>query len=443
MTDTDFHARRTELSNTFAAAGAHLLDYMRCAGALAAIPNTQQYVVAGDPAAIRAQLDTVDPQRRMRHGDRPELDLYFGPETGQPRRWAALITGAGHGVLQEYGSRFEHALPGQEVLEVMEILPGAANKAAEEGGHYAMQARRFCKGDNTWTDWQTITNLEYERRKGDPSFEFKELSDMAKEVVAADRASRQVANKEEVDLSSLTRYRPSLLAMNVEPIEGQGYYLVKDVQDLLATPPATTGASTASAGFALRSRVADLLHLLEFAEISTPSKGDAEQAKKAMRDVRRMLNEDPFGSKMVGASTVLTDERREYYQSWLIADPTGEVERLRAASQALLDAAIKHEAHGEDTDLARATSAVDEALAASVGFVAAQAGQVAVPEDLARDAARYRYLRNSDAEARSPYIVRDTNNKYFGPSWLEGARADEAIDTAMVHDTSSPVKEQK
>lgn len=128
MTDNDFHARRTELSNTFAAAGAELLDYMRCAGALAAIPNTQQYVVAGNIAAIRAQLDTVEPQRRMRHGDRPELPLYFGAEAGQPRRWAALITSAGHGVLQEYGSAFEHAQPGQEVLEVMEILPGAAIK---------------------------------------------------------------------------------------------------------------------------------------------------------------------------------------------------------------------------------------------------------------------------------------------------------------------------
>ena len=142
MTNTDFHARRTELSNTFAAAGAELLDYMRCAGALAAIPNTQQYVVAGDIAAIRAQLDTVAPQRRMRHGDRPELDLYFGPEAGQARRWAALITSAGHGILQEYGTPFEHAQPGQEVLEVMEILPGAAtaNKAAEEGELTAYEA---------------------------------------------------------------------------------------------------------------------------------------------------------------------------------------------------------------------------------------------------------------------------------------------------------------
>ena len=40
---------------------------------------------------------------------------------------------------------------------------------------------------------------------------------------------------------------------------------------------------------ALRSRVADLLHLLQFARIETPTAGDAEQAEKAMNDLERML----------------------------------------------------------------------------------------------------------------------------------------------------------
>ena len=44
---------------------------------------------------------------------------------------------------------------------------------------------------------------------------------------------------------------------------------------------------------ALPSRVADLLHLLEFAEITTPSTGDGEQAQKAMADIRAMLESAP------------------------------------------------------------------------------------------------------------------------------------------------------
>lgn len=253
MTNTDFHARRTELSNTFAAAGARLLDYMRCAGALAAIPNTQQYVVAGDPAAIRAQLDTVDPQRRMRHGDRPEQPLYFGPEAGQPRRWAALITSAGHGVLQEYGSKFEHAQPGQEVLEVMEILPGApatANKAAEEGermrDEYKLPAlpdsQEFVAiHENILPDNPKYTQ-EAQVRAWDDYYTADQVRAYARQAIAADRASRQVANKAEVE--------PVGVIVADDPVHGWYMHALKPWNEigagtkLYATPPATTGAST-------------------------------------------------------------------------------------------------------------------------------------------------------------------------------------------------------
>lgn len=52
--DFEFHTKRTDLANDFAAAGAALLDYMGTDAALAAIPNTtpQQYVVAGTLAMI-------------------------------------------------------------------------------------------------------------------------------------------------------------------------------------------------------------------------------------------------------------------------------------------------------------------------------------------------------------------------------------------------------
>lgn len=43
----------------------------------------------------------------------------------------------------------------------------------------------------------------------------------------------------------------------------------------------------------MRARVADLLHLLQYASIKTPSSGDAEQAQQAMSDLARMIAEPP------------------------------------------------------------------------------------------------------------------------------------------------------
>lgn len=48
-------------------------------------------------------------------------------------------------------------------------------------------------------------------------------------------------------------------------------------------------APAAVPDLALRSRVADLLHLLQFAKIETPSAGDAAQAEIAMSELERML----------------------------------------------------------------------------------------------------------------------------------------------------------
>jgi hypothetical protein len=41
---------------------------------------------------------------------------------------------------------------------------------------------------------------------------------------------------------------------------------------------------------AIRWRAADLLHLLQFAEISTPTPRDAEQAIRLMQEMRDILN---------------------------------------------------------------------------------------------------------------------------------------------------------
>ena len=56
---------------------------------------------------------------------------------------------------------------------------------------------------------------------------------------------------------------------------------------------ATTGAQPAPSALdaLLRSRVADLLHLLQFAQIACPTTGDSEQAESVMADIRRMLEQ--------------------------------------------------------------------------------------------------------------------------------------------------------
>ena len=63
MSNREFTEKRTGLASEFAAAGAHLLDYMCTGGALAAIPNTepQQYVVAGTLPLIAKLLPAESP----------------------------------------------------------------------------------------------------------------------------------------------------------------------------------------------------------------------------------------------------------------------------------------------------------------------------------------------------------------------------------------------
>ncbi|GEM_PF-6236896 len=394
MTNTDFHARRTELSNTFAAAGAELLDYMRCAGALAAIPNTQQFVVAGDIAAIRAQLDTVAPQRRMRHGYRPEQPLYFGPEAGQARRWAALITSTGHGVLQEYGTAFEHAQPGQEVLEVMEILPGApatANKAAEEGELPVLPEPAI-----DGTKYHEELKICY---TGPIHYTADQMREYARQAIAADRASRQgssvpdcFANKAEVELSELKRF-------DFEVEDGQRYICgnpdgswvrFADVEALIeAAPPATTGASTAPLN----------LDAYDAGSLSDFGGGDVNWWQDYIRAELDRAH-DFYQSQIEGsapASTVLTDERQAFevmVRTWDI--PSDALERL--------------------PDGRYVQEQIEQCWSGweSRSKVAAQAGQVAVPEAAIWDAITR--LERSDSTQQERFAAADGLRAIAAPS---------------------------
>lgn len=70
---------------------------------------------------------------------------------------------------------------------------------------------------------------------------------------------------------------------------------------------------------ALRSRVADLLHLLQFARIETPTAGDAEQAEKAMNDLERMLAAPPAAEQSAPVAAPDDLRRDEAYRNGLMA----------------------------------------------------------------------------------------------------------------------------
>jgi hypothetical protein len=68
----EFETTRTELANHFATAGAALLDHMGCTAAVAAIPNTTDYAVAGSLAGILSLAGTMLPAAAV---EKPTGDL--------------------------------------------------------------------------------------------------------------------------------------------------------------------------------------------------------------------------------------------------------------------------------------------------------------------------------------------------------------------------------
>lgn len=49
-------------------------------------------------------------------------------------------------------------------------------------------ARRYCSGDESWTDWRSISQAEFEHRKDDDSFEFMAAPKPAKVAVTPSQA---------------------------------------------------------------------------------------------------------------------------------------------------------------------------------------------------------------------------------------------------------------
>ncbi|MCA8249145.1 hypothetical protein LGN12_18460 [Burkholderia multivorans] len=68
------------------------------------------------------------------------------------------------------------------------------------------------------------------------------------------------------------------------------------------------------APLALLPRVADLLHLLSFATIHTPSEGDEPQIRRALHDIKAMIAAAPQPPAQANAREGLTDEQRAVMQ---------------------------------------------------------------------------------------------------------------------------------
>jgi hypothetical protein len=153
---------------------------------------------------------------------------------GAPRTWQLCMTSENHGTVGPAGCTFSHAPEKHERVLVVEV-PAAANKAAEEGGL-----------------------LRYEIASNGLSFLDPEGSWVAYGDVVADRASRQVANKAEVDLDTgfLQWIHDRMRFVHGEN-ENVDYMhklraiiasvpVSRDTPNVasIAIPPATTGAST-------------------------------------------------------------------------------------------------------------------------------------------------------------------------------------------------------
>lgn len=244
--------------------------------------------------------ETNHPARRLRHGDRPTEPLVF-----------------------------EDA---------------AANKAAEEGGLPALPnpETKFTKLHGMTFSSTGYTNIHME--------------DYAHAAIAADRASRQVANKAEVEPTCVCG-SPTTLG-SVHRTDGPCYVAE-------ATPPATTGASTAPRptdddlwDATIRDRDAyhewaDNLAYAIAVHFDVDIGEHSNQNLPWAEALEVIENAEP-----VGASTVLTDERieRDFLKHW---------------------DSVSHD-YGFHREFDTAYKAARAAWFARE--VAAQAGQVAVPE---------------------------------------------------------------
>jgi len=259
----------------------------------------------------------------------------------------------------------------------------AANKAAEEGGLPALRSALQMLVDNK----DVRDNITQ-----------KEL-DKCRAALDADRASRQVANKAEVEPTNWRAKCEALIDIwddaQANPPESRCYVenawpeIIEELRAALATPPATTGASTAQAnGYLnvienLESQLAECMKVThKWASYAGDADGRALKAEEEVLSLHRQLAAEKLRADQgwergeaksrecldlrermagsVGASTVLTDERTSI--------DTPEFRFLLIAAY--------HDIVTEDK-YGAVIAHIDQHVAHEV---AAQAGQVAVPD---------------------------------------------------------------
>ena len=217
----------------------------------------------------------------------------------------------------------------RSALIAAKVSPAAANKATEEGELPALPLSKSEYGFDHTLSFCAADMYEYARR-----------------AIAADRASRQVANKAEVEpngwiATAIIGSEYTSVAFHNEKVaraccvKGEPFPFWKSP---VATPPATTGASTAHYEMEFTAELDRLLSAWSDA---------AENGVTSHELIREKIVAHVKSSKPVGASTVLTDERID----------------------ALWEEAFRHESFKRG--FARAIEREVEA----------QAGQVAVPEN--------------------------------------------------------------
>lgn len=130
---------------------------------------------------------------------------------------------------------------------------------------------------------------------------------------------------------------------------------VEDERDLLRSELATVkkvaygNIALLDENTTLRGRIADLLHLLQYATITTPSNGDAEQAKVVMSELARMLATEQAPSARQQSEQARYRYLRDHcarewdihdYQEVLISIPCGPSIAHCDDLDAIVDAAI-------------------------------------------------------------------------------------------------------
>lgn len=244
---------------------------------------------------------------------------------------------------------------GERPTEPLVFEDAAAIKAAEEGGpSNETLLKMVCRNSGL------RVSLDNNQLDGYLAF--------AREAIAADRASRQVANKADVEPTLWVQYIDGEKTQNVAR-DAKEKAMVESIhrtmapgtkmewQSLYATPPATTGASTAE------------IYTVPVSTMLREIRGIAGSTRRPVGqrvdDILALVT--TYESKLpVGASTVLTDERTA-----ALTEARNAVSEMRNHLEAFGQ-------YGEEIARVALDGAVDT-IDELIGEVAAQAGQVAVP----------------------------------------------------------------